>query len=549
MLYKILNFLFVLLEVLVIFNLIIIVHELGHFLAARWRGLVVEGFGVWFGKPLWKKKINGVTYSLGTIPAGGFVKLPQLAPMEAIEGETETPREQLPSISPLDKIIVAFAGPLFSMSLAVLFAVIVWMIGRPVSEAEGTRTIGSVLEDSPAEKAGLKAGDEILKVDGKPVTRWGGMGADCIFWRIVRSEGEKIPVEVERDGRILPPIEVTPEIPKSSIFERKGVRQIGIVPASTPMVAKILPESPADKTGLKPNDLVTEVNGQKLLTVLGIDDYAKAHPSEPLTLTVVRERQTLHLPLQPNAAKIGGIAENSPAQIAGLKKGDIITAIDNEKITSEFVALDYIHKHNTRQIAVEVLRGSEKLAFKLKAVVPASGSKDPIIGVAFEPSDGIVWDDMGLAKIIHPRPLEQVRAGVMMIVNTLGGLLSKKSDLKLQHLSGPVSIGRLYYHMFQNKDGWRMALWFSVVFNVNLALLNLLPIPVLDGGHITLALVEAVRRKPVNIRLLEIVQTACAVLVIGFMVYITYFDLSDLFGLRAKSGEIKFAKPGTEATK
>src|SRR5881394_396886 len=92
-------------EVLALFNLLIIVHELGHFLAAKWRGLYIERFGIWFGKPIWEKKINGIWYSLGSIPAGGFVKLPQLAPMEALEGETEIPKDQLKPISPLDKII------------------------------------------------------------------------------------------------------------------------------------------------------------------------------------------------------------------------------------------------------------------------------------------------------------------------------------------------------------------------------------------------------------------------------------------------------------
>src|ERR671934_2626653 len=94
---------FILLEVLVLFNLLIVVHELGHFLAARWRGLVVEKFGIWFGKPLWKKKIGGVEYSLGSIPAGGFVALPQMAPMEVMEGKAETPREELPPVSAWDK--------------------------------------------------------------------------------------------------------------------------------------------------------------------------------------------------------------------------------------------------------------------------------------------------------------------------------------------------------------------------------------------------------------------------------------------------------------
>ena len=160
----------IVIEVVVLFNLLIVVHELGHFLAARWRGLYVEKFGVWFGKPLWKKTIHGVQYSLGSLPFGGFVALPQLAPMDIIEGKADLDRAKLPKISALDKIIVAFAGPLFSFGLAVLFAVIIWTVGRPVSESEATTTIGYVMPDSPAEQAGLKAGDKILAVDGKAVT-------------------------------------------------------------------------------------------------------------------------------------------------------------------------------------------------------------------------------------------------------------------------------------------------------------------------------------------------------------------------------------------
>src|SRR3981081_1537095 len=118
-------------EVLIIFNLLIVVHELGHFLAARWRGLYIEKFGIWFGKPLWKKTINGVQYSLGSLPFGGFVALPQLAPMDIIEGKADLDRAKLPKISALDKIIVAFAGPLFSLLLALFFSCLVLGVGHP----------------------------------------------------------------------------------------------------------------------------------------------------------------------------------------------------------------------------------------------------------------------------------------------------------------------------------------------------------------------------------------------------------------------------------
>src|SRR5579864_3146148 len=130
----ILKYVLIFLEVLLLFNLLIFVHELGHFLAARWRGLKVDRFAIWFGKPIWKKRINGVEYALGTIPAGGYVSLPQMASMEAIEGKGESSGKPLPPISPLDKIIVAVAGPLFSFLLALGFGVLVTILGHPVNE-------------------------------------------------------------------------------------------------------------------------------------------------------------------------------------------------------------------------------------------------------------------------------------------------------------------------------------------------------------------------------------------------------------------------------
>src|SRR3954463_1853194 len=139
---------FILLEVLILFNLLIVVHELGHFLAARWRGLYIEKFGVWFGKPLWKKTINGVQYSLGSLPFGGFVALPQLAPMDIIEGKADVERQQLPPVKAFDKIIVAVAGPFFSLLLAFVIAGLIWAVGYPVSEADTSTTIGYIRPES-----------------------------------------------------------------------------------------------------------------------------------------------------------------------------------------------------------------------------------------------------------------------------------------------------------------------------------------------------------------------------------------------------------------
>ncbi len=450
----ILRVLLILLEVVVLFNLLIIVHELGHFLAARWRGLVIEKFGVWFGKPIWKKTINGVQYSLGSIPFGGFVALPQLAPMDIIEGKVDVDRERLPQIGALDKIIVAIAGPLFSLLLALVFACIVWAVGHPVGESDLTTVIGYVEKDSPGEKGGLKAGDKILEVDGQPVTRFSGMN-NSVIWAVVRSEGATIPFKVERNGAVLE-LTVEPYRSETSGWRRKSVRQVLILPALTPIVDEVQPDTPAAVAGLQHGDVIRGFNGISIFHPDALADFIEKHPEEPLTLQVMRGGTLLEVQLTP-------------------------AMLDNGK-----------------------------------------GKKTPRIGIR--------WDSAGRMSISHPDPIEQVYNSITSTINTIVAVASPKSDVKLQHLSGPVGIGRIYYLLFQSERGWQLALWFSVILNVNLAILNMLPIPVLDGGHIVLAIIESIRRKPVNIRVLEFVQTGCAVLIIGYMAYVSFFDIGDLFG-------------------
>src|SRR3984893_18455828 len=289
--------LLVLLEVLIIFNLLIVVHELGHFLAARWRGLYIEKFGIWFGKPLWKKKIKGVQYSLGTLPFGGLVALPQLAPMDIIEGKADVDRDQLPPISALDKIIVAVAGPLFSVLLAFVFAVIVWIVGYPVSEADATTVIGYIMSDSPAAKVGLQPGDKILEVDGKRVTRFLGMN-DSVSWAVVRSEGETVPVKFERDGQTQT-VQVEPYKAETRGWRRKSVLQLLILPAETAIIDKVQPNSPASEAGLQPRDIIRGFNHTPIYNPIALLEDIKKHPDEALTLEVERAGSKLEVPVKP----------------------------------------------------------------------------------------------------------------------------------------------------------------------------------------------------------------------------------------------------------
>jgi len=476
----VLKVIFILLEVLVLFNLLIFVHELGHFLAARWRGLKVLRFAIWFGKPIWKRNINGVEYALGTIPFGGYVSLPQMAPMDVIEGTPEQaeggePQEPLPVVSPLDKIIVAFAGPLFSFGLAVAFAVLVSFIGRPVSESETTTTIGYIVTNGPADQAGLKVGDRILEIDNKPVTKFSGMGSS-VTWRIVRSEPETFPVKVERmvDGRPeVMSFQVTPVKDETKAWQRKSLRQIKISPAFTPIVHRVVTNSPAARAGLKAGDEIVAFNGTPMVHFSQLDFFVAEHPDTPVELTVERKGQPLQVTL-----------------------------------TAE------------------------------KPVSPPDAV----------PQLGIYWTGGGHFQLIHPGVWEQVASSVDAMVSTIGALFSSKSDIKPQHLSGAVKILNVYYLLFDSEDGWRMAIWFSVLLNVNLAILNLLPIPVLDGGHIVLAIVEGLRRRPVSPRLLGALQTACALLLIGYMLYVTFYDAQDLpWKRREAPPELRFAPDPTSA--
>ncbi|MFC5456553.1 RIP metalloprotease RseP [Prosthecobacter fluviatilis] len=477
---EILRFIILILEVVLVFNLMIVVHEWGHFLAARWRGLKVEKFYIWFGKPLWKKTINGVEYGLGSIPAGGFVALPQMAPMGGLEGETS--QEVLPPITPLDKAIVAFAGPLFSFMLACVFAVAVWKVGKPESESHATSVVGYVLKDSPAYKAGLQSGDKILSVDGAPVKRFEGL-VDSVRWGVVASEGETIAIEVERPGTGGMKFNVDPKAwPKSekkeepvswwrAIFKRPELRSIGLEGQMTPMVAGVAKNSPADEAGILANDMVLSVDGKTLRSMGQLSDYIKANPGKTIVLGVERAGKALQVSVLPRIPD----------------------------------------KNNLKEVTED-------------------HQEYPMVG--------ITWDTEGRRVPRHISPWEQISDAVRHMGNLVSKLLSPKSDLSPAHMSGPVGVGRLYYKLFEHPDGWRLVLWFSVVFNINLAILNMMPFPVLDGGHITMAIAEAIRRKPPQGRILEYVQTACALMLFGFIIFVTLKDTGDIFGGGGKEGKV-----------
>ncbi len=453
--------------VLMIFNIIIFVHELGHFLAGKWRGLQIDRFQIWFGKPIWKKEINGVQYGLGWIPAGGFVALPQMAPMESIEGGNGDSKA-LPPITPLDKIIVAFAGPLFSMLLALLSAVVVWKVGKPADFIANTE-IGFVESGGPAAKAGILVGDKILAINGDPINGFAG-SLNSVTERIILSRGDKISYTVQRPG-VAEPVTLTSgfETEETRWFQRRGLRQVGIGTSA--------------------------------------------------------------------AAIIGNVSANSPAADAGLAKGDQVLSIDGTKLYSLEQFSQYLKEKGwkTLRLSVKTAKG-ETREVDLTPEVPLKPANS-------DPKMGILWDFTREVdvRIVHPGPIKQVKDSLHMMWVTITSVVSPDSNIGVDHLSGPVGIAKMQYQLLQMDDGWRRILAFMVLFNVNLAVLNMMPFPVLDGGHIVLATLEKIFGRPVKAKPLEILQTVCALALISLMLFVTSKDIGDSFGRGSgKNQEIVF---------
>ena len=447
----------------VIFSIVILFHELGHFFAARWRGLYVDRFQIWFGRPIWKKTINGVQWGLGWIPAGGFVSLPQMAPMEAIEGSVELPKDLKP-VKPLDKIIVAAAGPVASFLLAVLFAVAVWLVGKPDFEM-GVTTVGFVAPDSPAAQAGILPGDKIVKVDGRPVTKWAG-NMEGVRELIMLGEKDKVTFTIQRPGT---PGELDIacgfRIPETEWWQRSGMRQVGLMQAIPCVVGEVLPNSPAAQAGLKVGDSITAVNGVHVWNPSALDVPLKK--GEPLMLDVTgKDGAVRQVTVQ------GRLPENW---------------------------------HNSQDGSL--LKGAQ-----------------PILGV--------VWDlsAVGRDVTVHPTPWAQIRQSLKWMGDTLAKVVAPGSNVGVEHLSGPVGIANQFYRMFSLDEGWKLALWFSVVLNVNLAILNILPLPVVDGGHVVMNTIELIFRRPLNVKVLEFVQFGFVFLLMGFFLFVTFKDVGEFFG-------------------
>ncbi len=428
--------LYTIVVILLLFGITIFVHELGHFLVARWCGMVVEVFSIGFGPALWKRKFGGVTYKIGLIPFGGYVALPQMNPSDGKDAEKEAERARLPRVAPWKKILVALAGVTGNMILAVLLAYIVFWVGKPSAPHERNGLVGFVDTNCAAYAQGLRVGDEIASVDGEPVRNWDELTLACAL-------REQVTLEAKAAA------------------------------------------------GAKSLSVPTEKNWLGVRAVPGISWV--------------------------NACGVASVIPGSSAEEAGIRSGDTLLEFNGQKLFSREHLIALVDEARDQEVPAKIQRGDAVLELMLKPRYDASAGR-ALIGIMFNTMD------LDYDQVVHPRPGAQIKSHAMAIFRLLRALVTpREAKAASQAVGGPVAIFVMFWWTVQKS--LILAVWFTGLLNVNLAIINLIPMPVVDGGHIMFSLWELITRRPISARIVNAVMNFFAVLLIGLFLLLTYRDV------------------------
>ncbi len=423
-----------LLSFLFVLGVLVFVHELGHFLAARRVGIRVLVFSLGFGPKLLKTKRGDTEYCISLIPLGGYVKM---AGESAEESRTGAPDEFM-SKSKWERFQVLIMGPVMNLVLAVVVLAIVLAQGAEVpAYQDEPPVIGAVASGGPADLGGVRVGDRILTVAGQNVPTW-----DKFFVAIATRPGRDVPLTLSREGRELA-VTIRP-----STATRFEIGDAGVLPDSTPIIQSVVPNDPADKAGIKAQDLVLSVNGQRVASRRQLVDAISASPGKAVDILVRRAGAEMRIPVTPEL------------------------------------------RANRGMIGVTITEPTK----------------------TFKPTP---WQALTLS-------VERNIEGSGLIFRTLGGLFVGQTSLK--QLQGPVAIAQLSGESAQL--GWVALFSLMATLSLNLGLLNLFPIPMLDGGHILIMALEGIARRDFSMQVKEKMLLAGFVVILMLMVTVIYNDLT-----------------------
>jgi len=426
----ILAFLFVL-------GVLVFVHELGHFLVARWHGVRVLTFSLGFGPKILKTTRGGTEYCVSVVPLGGYVKLAG----ETVEDARTGAPDEFMSQSKWVRFQVYLAGPVMNLLLAFVVLTFVLMRGADVPLYESSApVIGAVAVGSPAEAAGLRVGDRIVSVDGQTTPTW-----EDFNLAVLPKARRQVAIVAVRNGQRVD-VHVTP-----NALGRYEMGDLGVTPVWRPEVLQVNPKSPAERAGFRHGDVIVALAGERSLTRDQIIERIRNSANTPVVFAVERDGAETNL-----------------------------------------------------------------------TVVPEGSPGGALIGVQISPFE---------VRRIDPSPLEAVRLSArqnwdntVLIGRTLRGLITRETPVR--QLMGPVAIAEL--------SGSAAQLGFAALFNLmamislNLGLLNLMPVPVLDGGHIAILAVEGIARRDLSVKVKERILLAGAALIALLMVTVIYNDIARL---------------------
>ena len=503
----------------VMLTVLIFVHEAGHCIVAKLCGVRVLKFSIGFGPPIgfgryrlrWTR--GGTEYVIASIPLGGFVKMLGENPDEAEDSDVQANlAESLPAQPLWKKLSIVFAGPAMNL----VFPVVVFMATLTIGTERRDAVIGTVEAGSPAAEVGLAPGDRILAIDGNPVRWWDEIGE-----AIYASPGETLKLETLRQ-------DVRGEL-SVAVSTRSGldpfgkVLKVGWLGLGQRRLLSILgipdTNSPAARAGLRSGDRVTAVAGHPVEDwssfVTAYEDAAAEVTLEvqrgagedirSLQIGVPALGDVADLGAIPATVLIAGVSPDSPAKRAGLEPGDLILAVDGAPIGSFGSFAESVRTSEGR--SMDLVYSRDGLLHEL-AIAPEMISADT--GLGFDESRymvGITADAASIPGVMaldrERNPLVAFSRAVGMTVdvtatflNGLGKLIT--GEVSRKQLAGPIGIAEIAGKAYQR--GWQTYLAVMVLISINLGILNLLPIPILDGGQALLFTLEGIKRSPLSMR-------------------------------------------------